>query len=67
MHGSNELVSLMHFKNNLKRKKPNKIWLDQGGEFYNKVFQSFLKINNIEMYSTYNKKNLFLLKDLLRR
>ena len=40
----------------MQRRKPNKIWLDQGGEFYNKVFQSFLKINNIEMYSTYNKK-----------
>ena len=26
-----ELVSLMHFK---KRRKPNKIWIDQGGELY---------------------------------
>ena len=33
----------------------NKIWDDQGGEFYNKVFKIFLKINNIEMYLTYNK------------
>ena len=56
MHGSNELVSLMHFKNNLKRKKPNKIWLDQGGEFYNKVFQSFLKINNIKCIQHIIKK-----------
>ena len=31
---------------------PNKIWVDQGSEFYN---QSFLKINNIEMYSTFNE------------
>ena len=35
--------------------KPNKIWVDQSGEFYNKLFMRFLKINNIEMYSTYNK------------
>ena len=35
--------------------KPNKIWVDQGGEFYNQLFKRFLKINNIEMYSTYNK------------
>ena len=35
--------------------KPNKIWVDQGGEFYNKLFKRFLKINNIEMYSTYNE------------
>ena len=35
--------------------KPNKIWVDQGSEFYNKPFKDFLKINNIEMYSTYNE------------
>ena len=30
-------------------RKPNKIWVDQGGEFYNNLFKRFLKINNIEM------------------
>ena len=30
--------------------KPNKIWVDQGGEFYNNLFKRFLKNNNIEMY-----------------
>ena len=35
--------------------KPNKILVDQGGEFYNNIFNRFLKINNIEMYSTYNE------------
>ena len=34
-----------------KGRKPNKIWVDQGSEFYNKLFKKFLKINNIEMYS----------------
>ena len=38
-----------------KEKKPNKIWVDQGNEFYNKSFKGFLKVNNIEMYSTYNE------------
>ena len=38
-----------------KGRKPNKIWVDQSGEFYNKLFKTFLKINNIEMYSTYNE------------
>ena len=33
-------------------RKPNKIWIDQGSEFCNKPFKDFLKINNIEMYST---------------
>ena len=32
-----------------------KIISDQGSEFYNNSFKDFLKINNIEMYSTYNK------------
>ena len=37
------------------KRKPNKIWVDQGSELYNKSFKGFLKINNIEMYSTYNE------------
>ena len=36
-------------------RKPNKIWVDHGSEFYNKKFKSFLKENDIEMYSTYNE------------
>ena len=40
--------------NNSKR-KPNKIWVDKGSEFYNNVFKKWLKDNNIEMYSTYNE------------
>ena len=36
-------------------RKPNKIWVDQGSEFYNNTFKDFLKINNIEMYSIYNE------------
>ena len=30
-----------------KGRKPNKIWVDQGDEFYNNLFKIFLKINNI--------------------
>ena len=37
------------------KRKPNKIWVDQGSEFYNNSFKDFLKTNNIEMYSTYNE------------
>ena len=37
------------------KRKPNKIWVDQGSEFCNKSFRDFLKINNIEMYSTCNE------------
>ena len=47
----------MHFKNFIdsSNRKLNKIWVDQSGEFYNKLFNRFLKINSIEMYSTYNE------------
>ena len=38
-----------------KERKPNKIWVDQGSEFYNQSFKDFLKTNNIEMYSTFNE------------
>ena len=36
-------------------RKQNKIWVDQGGEFYNRLFKRFLKINNIQMHSRYNE------------
>ena len=36
-------------------RRPNKIWVDQGSQFYNNSFKGFLKTNNIEMYSTYNE------------
>ena len=36
-------------------RKPNKIWVDHGSELYNNKFKSFLKENDIEMYSTFNE------------
>ena len=39
-----------------KGRKPNKICVDQGSEFYNNSLKDFLKINNIEMYSTYSER-----------
>ena len=36
-------------------RKPNKIWVDKGGEFYNIVFEKWLSDNDINMYSTYNE------------
>ena len=40
---------------NNSRRKPNKIWTDQGSEFYNTHFKKSLKDSNIEMYSTHNE------------
>ena len=37
------------------KRKPNKIWVDQGSEFYNNKFKKWLSDNNIIMYSTYNE------------
>ena len=36
-------------------RKPNKIWVDKGSEFYNSHFKKWLKDNSIEMYSTHNE------------
>ena len=36
-------------------RKPNKIWVDKGSEFYNDSFKKWLKDNNIEMYSIHNE------------
>ena len=36
-------------------KKTNKIWVDQGGEFYNNIFKKWLSNNDIIIYSTYNE------------
>ena len=36
-------------------RKPNKIWIDHGSEFYNNKFTNFIRKNDIEMYSTYNE------------
>ena len=40
--------------NNSKR-KPNKIWTDQGSKFYNTNFKKWLKDNKTEMYSAHNE------------
>ena len=42
------------------KRKPNKIWTDQGSEFYNTPFKKWYKDNSIELYSTHNEgKSVF--------
>ena len=38
-----------------KGRKPNKIWVGKGSEFYNNSFKKWLKNNDIEMYSMHNE------------
>ena len=49
-----------------KERKPNKIWVDLGSEFYNQSFKDFLKINNIEMYSTFNERKSVVAERFIR-
>ena len=37
-------------------RKPNKIWVDKQIEFCNRLMKSWLKGNDIEMYSTHNER-----------
>ena len=37
------------------KRKPNKIWVDKGSEFYNAYFKKWLRDNDIAMYSTHNE------------
>ena len=36
-------------------RKPNKVWVDKGSEFYDNSFKEWLKDNDIERYSIYNE------------
>ena len=48
-----------------KGRKPNKIWADEGGEFYNNSFKHFLKKITLKCIQHLMKENLLLLRDLL--
>ena len=39
---------------NESKRKPNKMWVDKGCEFYNRSMKLWLEKNDIEMYSTNN-------------
>ena len=40
---------------NESNRKPNKIWIDKGSEFYNNSFKKWVKDYDIEMYSVQNE------------
>ena len=47
-------------------RKPNKIWVDKGSEFYNNYFKKWLKDNVIEMYSIHNEGKFVVTERLIR-
>ena len=49
------------------KKKADKIWVHQGSEFYNNSLKDFLKVKNIETYSTYNEGKCVVTKKFIRR
>ena len=52
-----DIVNAFQNKLDCSKRKPSKIWVDQGSEFYNNSFKKWLKDNGIEMYSTFNEGN----------
>ena len=49
------IVNAFNKKIKQSNRKPKKIWVDQGIEFYNRVFKKWLSDNDIIMYSTFNE------------
>ena len=47
-------------------RKPNKIWVDKGSEFYNAYFKKWLRDNDIVMYSTHNEGKTVVAKRFIR-
>ena len=47
-------------------RKPNKIWVDKGSEFYNNSFKKWLQNNDIVMYSTNNEGNSAIAERFIR-
>ena len=47
-------------------RKPNKMWVDKGSEFYNRSMKSFLQNGDIDMYSTHNEEKSLVAETIIR-
>ena len=47
-------------------RKPNKIWVDKGSEYYNDSFKKWLKDNDTEIYSTHNEEKSVVAERFIR-
>ena len=50
-----------------KGRKPNKIWVDKGIEFYNNYFKKWLQDNDIIIYSTNNEGKSVIAERFIRK
>ena len=57
----------MCFKETLEgsKRKPNKIWVDKGSEFYSSSFKKWLNDNDIEIYSRNNEEKSIIAESVL--
>ena len=56
------------FQKSFKRsyRKPNKLWVDKGSEFYNRSIKSWLEKKDIEMYSAHYKEKSVMAEKFIR-
>ena len=47
-------------------RKPNKMWVDKGSEFYNRSMKSLLQNGDIDMYSTHNEEKSVVAETIIR-
>ena len=47
-------------------RKPNKIWVDKGSQFYNNSFKKWLQDNDIAIYSTHNEGKFVVAERFIR-
>ena len=60
LKGNTSIISAFQKILDSSKRKPNKIWVEHGSEFYNNSFKKWLKDNGMSMYSTYNEaKSVF--------
>ena len=48
-------------------RKPNKIWVDKGSEFYNASFKKWFQDNDTVMYSTHNEEKSVVAERFIKR
>ena len=59
---ANAFQKILHESN----RKPNKIWIDKGSEFYNRTMKSWLQENNLDMHPTINEEKSVVAERFIR-